>query len=171
MTLRYPKPKREAKLRKPVKRTSRPRKQRKGKKAATARKCDIAWSQAVRASGPCRLTIHEFSKSRDGQHITLTLQAVERPSHVCNGPLQAAHGFSRRYRGTRWDLRNGFPLCASAHLALTYDPLRWDDYLRAWWGPVLYAELKAKAQAHAKPDYPSILVQLQAKARELGLPA
>jgi hypothetical protein len=154
MRLRFPKPKREAKAKSPVKRTSRPRKQRKGKKAATARKCDLLWSQVVRAQGPCRI-------SADPKYGLL---------HECNGPLQAAHGFSRRYRNTRWDVTNGFPLCSRAHLALTYDPLRWDDYLRDWWGAEKYQEMKRLARMWVgKPDYPSILVQLTERAKELGV--
>jgi len=78
-------------------------------------------------------------------------------THVCNGPIQAAHGWSRRYRATRWDDRNGFPLCAGAHLKLTYDPIAWDELLHQWWGESLYWELRAAAKATYKPDFAQIL--------------
>ena len=139
-------------MRKPLRRTplnrgKRTPKRRKALKA-TARKCDIAWSRVIRSKGPCALSIHGGW-------------------HVCKGPLQAAHGFSRRYRGTRWDVRNGFPLCAAAHLRLTYDPIAWDSLLQAWWGTELYAELRAQAQAVTKPDYAAIAEALKAKVSEL----
>lgn len=122
------------------KKTSKRRKARK----ATSKRCDIAWSAAVRASGPCRL--------------------IGRPGHACGGPIQAAHGFSRRYRGTRWDLRNGFPLCAGGHVKYTYDPLAWDQLLREWWGVELYEEMRAKAQAPSRPDFAAILGSLEGRA-------
>jgi hypothetical protein len=105
----------------------RPRKQRKATRAALAREADRLWSLAVRKKGRCEL---EGCAGR--------------------GVLQAAHGFSRRYRGTRWLLINGFALCAGCHVSMTHDPLRWDDHLRVAWGPLVYEELKRLAQAGAR---------------------
>lgn len=85
-------------------------------------KCDVLFSKLVRRPGVCAI---------DGCSAT-TL-------------LQCAHGFSRRYRTVRWDFRNAWCLCSKHHKYYTYYPLQWDDWLRAQWGEVLYAEMRALA--------------------------
>lgn len=75
--------------------------------------------------------------------------------------IQWAHGFSRRYRMVRWDLRNGFALCNGCHLKYTMRPLEWDEWLRARWGEALYAELRALALSGAKVDHKSVLAALR----------
>jgi len=121
--------------RKPIARTSRPRKRRKGKKASLARQADVLWSSIVRRRGYCEnCGAHEF--------------------------LQAAHGFSRRYRGTRWLLLNGFCLCRGCHKRYTHDPLGWTGWLQAMWGPEVYEELARRARATAKPDLADTVAKL-----------
>lgn len=134
---------------KPEKRTPRPRKRiARGKRPARVRKtprsklkrlADKLWSAIVRAAGRCR---------------------------NCGGTerLQGAHGFSRRYAGTRHDLRNGWCLCAGCHVMYTHDPIRWDAFMRAELGDALYAELRAKALERAVPDYETIIERLKAWA-------
>lgn len=78
-----------------------------------------------------------------------------------SGPLQWAHGFSRSYRAVRWDLRNGFCLCAGHHFYFTNHPIEWDDWLREKWGEDLYAQMRALANAGVKPDLPSLIVFLK----------
>jgi hypothetical protein len=96
---------------KPAKRGPKPRRRarraRKGSRAALGREADRLWSLIVRGVGRCEAC---GSKER----------------------LQAAHGFSRRYRATRWDLRNGVCLCAGCHVRYTHDPLGWEDWLKFW---------------------------------------
>lgn len=123
------------------------RKKKPGKKRkADKKQCDVLWSKLVKVPQVCRYAQHN-------------------PEHKCAGPFQAAHGFSRRYLGTRWDLRNGFCLCAGAHYKFTLDPLGWDELLRDWWGEreglfygkTLYQELRENALKVSKPDYEKIL--------------
>ncbi len=125
---------------KPKKRPKRKRDRRPSRRRTTRRDCDRLWSKLIKRDGVCY-----------GLKVF--------PRHVCKGPLQAAHGFSRRYAGTRHDLRNGFPLCAALHVRYTYDPIRWDNLLRKWWGLELYEELKALALQVTKPDYGEVLAR------------
>ena len=75
--------------------------------------------------------------------------------------LEAAHGISRWYRGTRFDLRNGFCLCHCCHRWMTDHPQEWKAYLRAELGPV-YEELKQLARAKTTPDYEAVIAVLEA---------
>lgn len=126
---------------KPPARTKRPRRQRKTGPAALARACDKLWSLIVRRRGACE------SSGR------LASEAV----------LQAAHGFSRRYRATRWNLLNGFCLSAAAHVYYTHRPLEWDQWLRDRWGEPVYNELRRIALAGKKPDLEETLARLKAE--------
>ena len=105
---------------KPLARRTRPRRQRKTTRAALGRLADKLWSQIVRLKGECEA-------------------CGKRPPSVV---LQGAHGFSRRYRGTRWKLINGFALCSGCHVGYTHDSLAWDDYLVTAWGQEVYDELR-----------------------------
>ncbi len=125
-------------------RTKRPRKQRKGKRASLARECDRLWSLIVRSRGASELSSN--------------------PSN-----LQAAHGFSRRYRATRWLPINGFCLTAGEHVSMTYNPLAWDEWLRYRWGQPVYDELRAIALKNEKQDMPAVLAKLKAEAALRGI--
>lgn len=127
--------------RQPISRKSKPRARRKGKRASLARQCDLLWGQIVRRNGCCVL-------------------CGEREY------LQAAHGISRRYRGTRWLPINGFCLCRGCHKRMTHDPLGWEAQIRLWWGQPVYEELVRLARAIARPDHAAILASLK---KELGL--
>lgn len=102
---------------------------------------DRAWTAAIRTRGACELAeLHPFP---------------------CAGRLQAAHGFSRRYLGTRYLLTNGFALCAAAHIYWTYRPLEWDDVLRRRWGTLTYRRLRRLAVTFTGPvDYAGVLASL-----------
>ena len=144
---------------KPARRSPKPRarlrRKRKGGLAWAGRECDRLWSLIVRAS--------------NGGRCFVATDPGCLPGHVCNGAIRAAHGFSRRYRATRWELINGFPLDAAAHVRLTHDPLAWDGLLLRWWGESVYAELRRKAVASAKVDPREVLETLRAEANRLGL--
>ena len=127
------------------------RRRRVGGTSWASREADRLWSAIVRSAGACYL--------------------ADRAGHVCAGPLQAAHGFSRRYRVTRWNLLNGFPLCAGAHVFYTHEPLGWDDLLREWWGAELYHTLRKGALSMEKMDPRAILEDLRSEAARLGLAA
>ena len=79
------------------------------KKSGPLVKCDTLFGQIVRSTGVC------------------AGRCEGKPS----GVLQCAHGFSRRYRATRWDERNAWCLCQGCHLYWTLRPLEWDDWMRS----------------------------------------
>jgi hypothetical protein len=137
----FPKPvRRERKAPRPIARKSRPSKVRKTPRGKLRRIADKLWSLAVRAAGAC---------------------------FVCgsNERLQAAHGFSRRYLGTRWDLRNGWCLCAKDHVYFTHRPLEWDDWLRNELGS-LYEPLRQQALTGGAPkDYEPVIAYLKGGSR------
>lgn len=141
MSLALPKPVRREKAPKPIARRSRPRAKRRGGKAAKAREADALWSAIVRSRGECEAGPLDHA-----------------------GPLQGAHGFSRRYRNTRWLPINGFCLCAGHHVEFTFDPLAWDDFLRRAWGERVYQELKRLAQRTTPPDLDAALAKLREEA-------
>lgn len=88
-----------------------------------------------------------------------------RPNHA--GPLQCAHGFSRRYEGTRWNRYNAFCLCAGCHVYFTHRPLEWDDWLLAQMGEC-YGPLRNKALLGGKQDMEQVIAFLERK--EAALP-
>ena len=111
---------------------------RRKKRLSLSKQADALWAQVVKVSGQC------YSCGK-----------TER--------LQAAHGFSRRYRGTRWLPINGFPLCSFEHMYWTHRPLEWDEWLRKVWGEPVYENLRALALKTAKPDFPGIIASLKAE--------
>jgi len=88
---------------------------------------DRDWSAQIRAKGECEL------RERHQERFP------------CGGALQAAHGFSRRYAGTRHVPLNGFCICAASHRYWGMRPLEWDEILRAEWGETVYEELRRLA--------------------------
>ena len=133
---------------KPAKRPRKPRprlrKRRKGSKAALAREADKLWSLIVRAKRYCE---------------------GEPSGPACSGSLQAAHGFSRRYRNTRWLLVNGFALCAAHHVYWTHRPLEWLEWLTDEWGFSVYEELRRLALSPTPPNIEMALERLKAEAK------
>lgn len=78
------------------------------------------------------------------------------------GPLQCAHGFSRRYLATRWTRENAFCLCAGCHVFYTHRPLEWDNWLRDRLG-VRYWDVRAGALG-GDVDISETLARLKAAA-------
>ena len=83
-----------------------------------------------------------------------------------NSVLQCAHGFSRRYRGTRWTEEANFCLCSGCHVKFTYDPIRWDDWMRMKLGD-RYEPLRLQALAITKADRFEIYEELKERWREI----
>ena len=81
--------------------------------------------------------------------------------------LQCAHGFSRRYRNTRWDARQCYALCSGCHVMFTHDPIRWDLWMRERLGENLYLIIQATALQTTAPDLEPILAELRVTEREL----
>jgi hypothetical protein len=131
-------PRREKKAPRPIARKSRPAKVRKTPRSKLKRMADKLWSTIVRAAGKCRIC-----------------GSTER--------LQAAHGFSRRYLGTRHSLINGWCLCSGCHISMTHNPIAWDDFLRVELG-ALYEPLRAQALARCIPDYEAVMHTLNLNA-------
>lgn len=150
---RPPKPRKRIAVRSVPKRSVKPRKKRKGKRASLARECDRLWSLIVK----CRIGCE-----------ALVLSCCENLYSVFQS-YQAAHGFSRRYRATRWLPINGFRLCRACHVYYTHRPLEWDVWLREAWGEPAYTELRYLALKNEKQDMPSVLAKLRAEADKLGI--
>lgn len=123
-----------------------PRPKAKKRKRDYSKQADKLCGAIVRARGVC-----EAGYDHDG------------PSK-CSGPLQWAHGFSRSYRAVRWDLGNGFCLCAGHHFYFTNHPLEWDDWLREKWGDEGYTEMRCHALRGLKPDLRSLVELLKEQA-------
>jgi len=91
--------------------------------------------------------------------------------HECGSTdyLQCAHGFSRRYRGTRWDERNAWCLCRGCHLKYTLRPLEWDEWMLSRMGDDLYWQIRRLALSTEKVDLPAVLARLIVRTKELEL--
>jgi hypothetical protein len=120
-------------------RSKRPRKQRKTGRAALGRLADKLCGQIVRARGVCE-GCGGFGS-----------QAV----------LQWAHGLSRRYHATRWNLLNSFCLCRSCHYRWTLRPLEFDEWLRDVWGQLVYDELRRIALKNEPVDLEATVAKLR----------
>ena len=105
--------------------------------------CDVLFSKLIRARGECELA-----------------------SPSCRGPLQCAHGFSRRYSAVRCDPRNAFALCQGHHFFYTHRPLEWVEWLRERWGDELYAELRTAALSQVKVDWKALSAELRQRVSE-----
>jgi hypothetical protein len=82
--------------------------------------------------------------------------------------FQWAHGFSRRYKGARWDFENSWCLCSACHLRFTHDPIGWDLFMRSRLPDGRYEALRARAQLVTRFE-PMILVGLRHRSAELGV--
>lgn len=120
------------------------KKRRTTKRAALVRQCDKLWGEIVRAKGACVMKVHY-------------------PQHECKGPLQAMHGLSRRYHGTRWLVEQGFPGCAAAHMRWTKEPMLWTRFLIERWGLIGYDAMWAQAQAGKPKDMNAVKAALEAR--------
>ena len=81
--------------------------------------------------------------------------------------LQCAHGFSRRYRGTRWTEEANFCLCNKCHIFFTWRPIEWDDYMKNAWGEERYSEFRRQAQAITKADKEALYEKLKLRLQEI----
>lgn len=80
-------------------------------------------------------------------------------NHV--GVLQCAHLISRRYLATRFDDRNAVALCIGHHKFFTEHPIQWDTWCVFWLGLRPWESLREKAVVGGRPDYESIIEDLQ----------
>ena len=84
-----------------------------------------------------------------------------------NNYLQCAHIISRRYSGTRTDLRNAFCLCASCHRRFTDWPREFSHFITDTWAADIYDDIKAKANASVKVNWSDRLIFLKSADQQL----
>lgn len=82
--------------------------------------------------------------------------------------LQCAHGYSRRYRNTRWDERNAWCLCRGCHMYFTHRPIEWDNWMLTRMGGENYWTLRALALSTEKVDLSAVLARLIVRQKELA---
>lgn len=151
--MNHPKPeKRAPRPRKRIARKRRPNKVRKTSRGALGRLADKLFSLIVREQGDCRW------------HRPASMGGIG-----CSGPLQTAHLFSRRYRSTRWDEDNAFPLCAGAHVKFTHDPIGWENFVVATIGRRAWEDLRLRAQEKWDGDLEGTVARLKARAAVLEI--
>lgn len=133
-----------------------PTKRRSGAKG----KADRLFSQLIRSRGYC--------EARDWPMWPGSI--VARNVHLCRGPLETAHIYSRRYSHIRCDPDNAVCLCSSAHRYFTDNPVDWGVFVEWWaeetgrsvvpgtWGD----ELRRRRDVGGKVDWEAEVVRLQA---------
>lgn len=81
--------------------------------------------------------------------------------------LQCAHGFSRRYRATRWSFDNAWCLCAACHMFYTHQPHKWEQWMQDHLGMRAYRRLQHRAlDTTDKVDVSAVLTELSAREVE-----
>lgn len=123
------------------------------------------WAALVRAGGAY--------VDRGRSQIRSGGSCVDRGRPHIHGALQAAHGFPKgAYPAVRYDLANGFCLCASAHRYYTTRFEEWRGIMQDLLGPAAFAALRERAlagKALGLPDMERILGDLRAEAAERGI--
>lgn len=78
---------------------------------------------------------------------------------ACGGPIQAAHGFPRKYLGTRWLALNRWLICSGHHRYYTDRWPEWVAVMRSRLGDAVYDELDRLRQAFVggPVDYAAVL--------------
>lgn len=110
--------------------TKKPKKRKVKRKGPTPMvACDILFGQIIRSRGACE-------SGRDNH----------------KGVLQCAHGFSRRYRATRWMEEQCWCLCAGCHMFFTQRPLEWDQWMRERLGGPFYESIRHEALFGPNPN-------------------
>ena len=105
----------------------------------------------LKLKAECDRLFSRFIRLRDGGCVL---------EHDCAGPLQCAHGFSRRYFATRWDPINAWALCSGGHYRYTVRPLEWDEWMRERMGE-LYEPTRRRALAGKMPDLEATRAELR----------
>lgn len=120
-------------------------------RTSLAKQAKDAWSAVVKKGGRCYL---------EGTN----LGTLDGEPHVCKGTLQACHGFGKKaHPSVRYLPINGFPMCGAGHSFYTWQPHRWEAFLRHEWGYAVYEELYRRACQTAKHDLPAIIEGLKAE--------
>ena len=97
---------------------------------------DFLFSKVVRLPGRCVVDLDWFIKNTD-----------RKPQDVRHsGQLQCSHRQSRRYYGTRWDLRNADPMCSACHTWFTRHPIEFEEWQKEVSGEAEFERNKAQAR-------------------------
>lgn len=107
-----------------------------------SKQADTLFSKIVRSRGVC-----EIKTNTD-----------------CLGSLQCCHGFSRRYRPTRWDFENAWAGCARHHQWWTAHPEEWRDWMQRTLGGG-YEPLRLRAMSGERTDPQRVLQDLRLLAK------
>ena len=136
---RGPKPRRPIKLStSPLKRTSLHARVRRSKAGQEKHRKDRAWSEAIKAKGPC-VALGRWMLLEWATDATETLF-----KHIrCAGPIDPGHVLSRTFPATRNDVANGVPICRAAHDWFTMRPMAWEWFCRPLLGDQEYDRLYA----------------------------
>ena len=143
--MRLPKPVREARTPKPLRRgpvkRSRVTKHRK-KRVNLKKLCNDLWAKWVKRDGRCRFL---------GEWVGGNVHTQ------CGNGLQAMHGFPKKvYPGVRYAEWNGFSGCGRVHSYYTWREPEWQNFLRHEWGSEVYEERLRVAASQPKNDLVSI---------------
>ena len=138
---------------KPIARRTKPARVRRSAAGQEKHRKDRAWSEAVKAKGPC-VAIGQFF--RTVEMVTIEFddgsrekwESVSFPTHVCAGPIDPAHVMSRTFPATRHEVANGVPICRAAHDWFTVRPKAWESFCRQLLGDQEYDRLDAKAHGN-----------------------
>ena len=159
---------------KPAPRATKPRKPIPRKRAAprtVKTSCTTRGCKRAPTAGVLCLT-HAKRKADDlwGKRIRKEQCELSDLGTRCAGVIQACHGFSRGYMGTRYSLENGFSGCAGHNFFAEIKPLEWDTYLRKRWGEAKYERLRDLALNFGKrgdrTDYAEIIRELSGQKEE-----
>lgn len=138
---------------------------------ATKAMCDKAWADYIKRGGKCMfagqplamLPYLPFDDDEEGGGWANDCEGPQWDPHVCKGYLQAMHGIPKGpYPSARYELWNGFPGCAAAHVYYTHRPELWTLFLQKQWGADVFAERMRAANHPAKHDYDAVLAKLRA---------
>ena len=142
--MRFPKPKREAKVPRRIKRSKRLRAQRKTTRGRLIREADALARELVLGRGACEAC---------GQTTD----------------LQWAHAYSRRYLKTRWTWT--YCLCRGCHYKYTLRWEAWLEWLLDREGPAVLRELQLKALDVTPISNDEIQTTINVLRRQLTEPA
>jgi hypothetical protein len=117
-------------------------------------RCNKLWADAVKKGRRCIFLGEKFdAEDGEGEEIVHT---------ECKGYLQAMHGFGKKaHPSVRYELWNGVPGCGAAHTYYTWQPHRWENWLRKRWGARLYRRRYLQACRTAKHDYEALEAKLE----------
>jgi len=116
-------------------------------KKATLERCRRLWSLVIKKKRKC-----VFLGKRVGDKL-----------HVqCAGGLQAMHAFGKKaHPSVRFETWNGFCGCGRVHAYYTWQPHRWEEFLRKTWGEELYQKRYRQACRTAKLDLEEVARRLE----------